>query len=68
VVGMTAQGRRLWRRRAPPALRHGVAPGGCGVGGRTPFKGAAVLFRGARRGGGTRVGGIVSRNDTGILV
>jgi hypothetical protein len=28
------------------ALRHGVVPGGRVVGGRTPFEGAAVLFRG----------------------
>jgi hypothetical protein len=34
------------RETCPTALRHGVVPGGCRVGGRTPFEGVAVLFRG----------------------
>jgi hypothetical protein len=63
---MAAQGRRRQGRRAPPALRHDVVPGGCRAGDRTPLEGAAVLFRGGRRGGGTRVGGTVSSNDTGL--
>jgi hypothetical protein len=41
-------------------------PGGHGVCGRTPFEGALILFREARRGGGTGVGGTVSQNDTGL--
>jgi hypothetical protein len=45
-------------------LRHGVVLGRRGVGGRTPFEGIAVLFRGARRGGGTGVDDTVLRNDT----
>jgi hypothetical protein len=66
VAGMAAQDRRRQRRRAPPALRHGVVLGERGVGGHTPFEGVVVLFRGAQRGGGTGVGRIVSWHDTGL--
>jgi hypothetical protein len=42
-------------------------PGRARVGGRTPFEGDVVLFRGVRRGGSMGVGGTWSRNDTGHL-
>jgi hypothetical protein len=59
VLGMTLQclgwrysgrngrtGLEVTGRRAPLASRHGVVPDRRGVGDRTPFEGAAVLFRG----------------------
>jgi hypothetical protein len=71
VMGMTLQcpGVRGDGRTGPgvsAGLTSRRCPGEHGVGGRTPFEGTVVLFRGARRGGGMGVGGTMSRNDTGL--
>jgi hypothetical protein len=70
VLGMTLQclGWRHsgWDGRIGLEVTGKTFPAGITLWCRPPFEGAAVLFRGGRREGGTGVGGTVSRNDIGL--
>jgi hypothetical protein len=63
VSGMVAQHQGWWRRRVSRNLCHDAAWCMILVARRTPFEGAPMPFRGARRGRSTGAGGTVPRND-----